>query len=69
MTATGRSVDRGLFLRHQAVEDVEQRIDDGLSQRIRRFRDLFIALVAGRQRKVAALIGDDRLGSSICRFF
>jgi hypothetical protein len=34
-----------------------------LSQRIRRFRDLLIALAAGRQRKVAALIGDDRLGA------
>lgn len=46
----------------QAVEYLEQRIDDRLAKRVRCFGDLLVTMVTGGQREIPALLGDDRLG-------
>lgn len=52
-----------LILVGQSIEHLEQCIDNGLTECIGRFADLFVALVARGKGEVSALLGDDSLGA------
>lgn len=50
-----------ILLVHKAVENLQKSVDDGLAESVRRFRNLLFSLVSSGNRKIAALLGDDRL--------
>ncbi len=52
-----------LLLRYEAVEDFKQSVDDSLAERVGGFSDLAVIVPAGRQSKIAALVGYDRGGT------
>lgn len=60
MTGTARN-DRTVLILRQAVEDLQQGVNDGLAKRVGRRGDLLVTLVARRKAQLAAFLRNDRL--------